>query len=101
ATQAKAGEWSLPGRCAGLAFSPDGQTLLTVIDEPEPQLVLWNVESKTVHSKVPTAPMLKTIGTTFAASRDLRWVAIALEGNRIRVMDLMSQRVAWEAEAVV
>jgi len=98
ATQAEAGEWLLPGHCAGLAFSADGQTLLTAIDEPDTQFVLWNVEARTVRSKLPTAPIRKTIGTPFAASRDLRWVATALANYWIRVTDLTSGRVVWEAD---
>jgi hypothetical protein len=46
ATQAKAGQWPLPGHCAGLAISADGQTMLTAIDDPEPQFVCgtWQPE---------------------------------------------------------
>lgn len=101
ATPAEEVEWKLPGRCAGMAFSTDGQTLLTAINEPEPQFVLWNVKDRTERSKLPTAPMLKTVGTTFAVTRDLRWVATGLEGNTIRVTDLTSGQVAWESNVGV
>jgi len=101
ATGAEAGEWLLPGHCAGLAFSANGQTLLTAIDEPDPQFMLWNVAARTVRSKLPTSPMRKTIGTPFAASRDLHWVATGLESDRIRVTDLTSGRVAWETSVGV
>jgi len=98
ATQANAGEWPLHGLCGGLAFSADGRTLLTAIDEPEPEFVLWNVEARTVRSKLATVPIRRTIGTPFAASPDLRWVATALQNYRIRVTDLTSGRVAWETD---
>jgi len=95
-TQAKAGEWLLPGNCAGLAFSQDGHTLLTAIDEPAPQLMLWDLQNKTLRSRIPNVAMRKTIGTPFAASRDLHWVASATADDQIRVMDMVAGRVAWE-----
>jgi WD40 repeat protein len=54
-----------------------------------------------MRSKLPTAAIRKTIGTPFAASSDLRWVATGLENDRIRVTDLTSGQIAWEANTGV
>src|SRR5262249_16747211 len=101
ATQAKAGEWLLPGNCSGLAFSGDGRTLLTAIDEPHAQFMVWDMEAKEVRKRLPTASILRAPGTAFAASRDLHWVATGLTNDWIRVTDLTSGQVAWESNVGV
>ena len=100
ATQAKASEWLLPGNCTGLAISQDGRTLLTAIDEPNPQLMLWDMRDKTLRSSVPAVRMGWTIGTPFAASRDLHWAACATAEDQIRVTDLTTSRVTWQGGRV-
>jgi WD40 repeat protein/tRNA A-37 threonylcarbamoyl transferase component Bud32 len=88
-------ELPLGGWCRGLAFSEEGQTLLTSTLPPNNQFILWKVpEGK----KLASYPAARTVssGVRFAATRELGLAAHAV-GERIRVVNLTSGQVQWTA----
>ncbi len=89
----------LAGGCQGLAFSQDGQTLVTsTSDAPKGHLTLWRVSDATVVADYSSDQMDYPPGTPFAAARDLSIAAYGAD-FRIRVADLHTGLERWSAEA--
>jgi WD40 repeat protein len=85
----------------GLAFSDDGQTLVTYTGEPANQVTLWRVPtaSKVVGYAISAFDQMGTIaGTHFAVARDMSVAAVAPD-DTIRVVDLSSGEERWAAKA--
>jgi serine/threonine protein kinase/WD40 repeat protein len=84
-------------RCVGLAFSKDGQTLLTSTWGKEGELTLWQI-SQGKKLKTVRAPQIAwdaIPGTPFAATPDLSAAAVAPEGSIVAVYDLASGKLRW------
>lgn len=79
--------WAINGSCRGLAFSSDGQRLLTASRSSMPELAVWKVATGTLISRHVTVSMSGAIGTPFAASRDLRYAAVAPAIDEVRVYE--------------
>lgn len=97
------GDLPLSGECRALAFSTDGSQLLTVTHDLT--ATVWNVHQRTT---VGTTQLEKPEGSSrrvgpglgvHAISRDLRLLAQAEWGGRIRVLSLSSGEELWTAEA--
>ncbi|MCI0536792.1 MAG: serine/threonine protein kinase [Verrucomicrobiales bacterium] len=86
-------ELPLGAWCRGLAFSNDGQTLITSTLPPENRFSLWKVpEGKKLASY--RAVRTPSSGVRFAATRDLRLAAHVVK-DRIRVINLASGQEQW------
>ncbi len=86
-------ELPLGAWCRGLAFSQDGQTLITSTLRPENRFTLWKVpEGKKLASY--RAARTPSSGVRFAATRDLRLAAHVVK-NRVRVINLASGQEQW------
>ncbi|MFM1941874.1 MAG: hypothetical protein RI897_856, partial [Verrucomicrobiota bacterium] len=95
-------ELPLSGRCLGLAFSADGKRLLVLGGREE--IHLWDVATGELLSSVHMAPEpfgggLPPFLGSAAISDDLRRVALAVGGGRLRVLDVATGRTMWEAAA--
>ncbi len=99
-TRALVAELPLPGACPGLAFSGDGQTLVTAIGGEQGQIALWRMpEGKQLASYL--APQYDYTWTAFAVAQNLSVAAHATRGDahKVRVIDLASGQERWSAQA--
>ena len=87
----------LDGWCIGLAFSGDGQSLLTSTWGPKGQLTVWHVADATKQRSIP-APQTSwgppVTGIPFAAAADLSAAAVAPDGA-YGVIDLITGKQRW------
>ncbi|MHC4521328.1 MAG: WD40 repeat domain-containing serine/threonine protein kinase, partial [Planctomycetota bacterium] len=89
------------GECMGLAFSNDGQILITYAGDPANQITLWRVPtaSKLASYPVSAFDQMETIaGTHFAMARDMSVAAVAPD-DMIHVIDLSTGEERWAAQA--
>jgi WD40 repeat protein/tRNA A-37 threonylcarbamoyl transferase component Bud32 len=87
----------LDGTCTGLAFSRDGQTLVTC--SYDGHVSLWRVSDGTQLASYPSEQAFSGLHTGFAASPDLRFAAYGMEGGRLRVVDLRNGKDLWSVVA--
>ncbi|NGO40481.1 protein kinase [Limisphaera ngatamarikiensis] len=89
----------IPGHLTSLAFSHDGQHLLTVADGVT--FTIWNLVSGSPVTSFsipwPREAGRPILGPRTAVTPDLRRAAQALGNGRVRVLDLEHQRVLWTA----
>jgi WD40 repeat protein/serine/threonine protein kinase len=101
ATRQMIGEFPLGHDCAGLAFSWDGQTLVTSTQAG--QITLWRVSdwSKLVSYPAPDQAIIFA-GTGFAVTSNLDLAAFAYgrrTSQRVRVIDLRNGKELWHTPA--
>jgi WD40 repeat protein/tRNA A-37 threonylcarbamoyl transferase component Bud32 len=87
----------LDGRCTGLAFSRDGQTLVTCTYRGH--LTIWRASDGAQLASYPSEQAFSGFHAGFAASPDLRFAAYGIDGGRIRVVDLRNGKALWTAVA--
>ncbi len=93
-------EFPVNGICRGLAFAPDGQTLLAATQFPDSQLVTWRLADKKKLTSVPVRdPWYSSSGTAFAVNRDLTLAAHCARRTDISVMNLATGKELWTARA--
>lgn len=95
--------------CKGLAFSEDGETLVTSTARPNPDnrltssqgtITLWHMPDGSKLTGYPSEQGAMGPATNaFAATPDLRLAAYGLRQKRIRVLDLRDGKELWTAEA--
>jgi WD40 repeat protein/serine/threonine protein kinase len=95
-------ELPMGGDCQGLAFSGDGQTLITYTSGPENQVALWRVRTRTKLVSYPTSAFDETTrtrgGTLLVAAHDLSFAAVAPDST-IHLIDLSSGKERWSTNA--
>ncbi len=99
-------ELALNGRCIGLAFSEDGQTLvagegLVAGTENTGAVTVWRVADGTRLAKWPGGYEFgNTAGLGFAVTRDASAAAnVVADNNIVRVIDLATGRERWRTTA--
>lgn len=94
--RASVAEWVLSRRCRGLAFSGDGQTLVTCSAGPEGEIALWDIPTgrlRVAHS----APQDDAgNGTAFAVAPDLNLAAYRGRGGKtLQVINPRTGEMRW------
>ncbi|MEI6785608.1 MAG: WD40 repeat domain-containing protein, partial [Verrucomicrobiota bacterium] len=99
-TRMPAAELPLPGPCLGLAFSGDGQTLVTSTAGEQGQIALWRMADGQQLASYP-APQAHFTWTAFAVAQNLSVAAHATrgDGRKVRIIDLASGQERWSARA--
>ena len=95
-------EFSLTSYCAGLAFSQDGQTLVTstvtsTADAANGAITLWRVRDGSQVASYPSQQYGFRATPNFAITGDLGIAACGLGNERIGVIDLRNGRELWTA----
>jgi WD40 repeat protein/serine/threonine protein kinase/class 3 adenylate cyclase len=93
-------EIPLAGQCMGLAFSEDGQTLITSAWGVQDEVAVWQVQTgtKAVSCLLPRLDQTRfTAGTPFAAAPDGKLAAFAPAGT-IHCFDLALGKERWKAK---
>jgi eukaryotic-like serine/threonine-protein kinase len=96
ASQQMAAEFPLDGFCNGLAFSKDGQELLTSTSQG---LTLWRMPDGARLASYSLKHVGLELAITFAASPNLSVAACTLSNERIGIIDLHDGKTLWTAEA--
>jgi WD40 repeat protein len=95
------GELPLDGRCCGLAFSDDGNTLVVAQGPPHSVLIRWDVPKQTVLGTIDATGLSSgAAGRTplaFAPSAGL--VAHAAADGGLRVLDIRTGEEQWSSRA--
>jgi WD40 repeat protein len=94
-------QFALGGECMGLAFSDDGQNLVTYAGDPGNQITLWRIPTASKLVSYPVSPFnqMGTIaGTHFAMMCDMS-VAVIAPDDTIHVIDLSTGEERWKAQA--
>jgi WD40 repeat protein len=94
-------EFALGGQCLGLAFTDDGQTLISYAGNPVNQLALWRVSEGTMRSSYAASPFENvsgTPGTPFAVDRQGNVAAVGPD-NTIHLFDLTTGKERWAKKA--
>ncbi len=76
--------WKLPGTCYGLAFSADGQRLVTTTPG---EVSVWGVSNGVLLASHPLSGHSKDVTGPFAASRNLQCVAVGINSTSIKVIN--------------
>jgi WD40 repeat protein/serine/threonine protein kinase len=98
--QVTATELSLLGECRGLAFSADGQTLITSTTTPGDEVAIWHIPEGTKLKSYPAPQTREEEPTAFAVAGDLSVAAHAApgrNGDELRVLDLATGKERWSA----
>ncbi len=98
ATRQMMAEYPLGGVCRGLAFSGDGQTLVTSahLDANGDRLITrWRVSDGAKLAVYPSTQNRLGVVTGFVASADLRVAAYGSEDGMVRVVDLRDGHDLW------
>jgi eukaryotic-like serine/threonine-protein kinase len=90
-------EMRLGGPCQGLAFSDDGQNLVTSTEPPDNQLTLWRIPEGTKLASYPAPKARDSSGTPLAATRDFTTTAYGAPEGRICAVDLSTGKERWSA----
>jgi eukaryotic-like serine/threonine-protein kinase len=88
-------ELPLQGFCMGLAFSDDGQTLVTSTSTAQGQIELWRMSDGKKLAGYPAPQIGYFAATPFAVARDMSVAAHATRGDKVRVIDLASGQERW------
>jgi WD40 repeat protein len=96
ATHQMTAEMPIEGFCNGLAFSPDGRTLVTATVE---NITLWRAPDGSKLAEFKVKQNMLATGTSLAISYELGLAAVELEGGRIGVVSLHDGRILWSALA--
>jgi WD40 repeat protein/predicted Ser/Thr protein kinase len=83
----------------GVAFSEDGQTLVTSTRNPDNQITLWRVSDGQILASWPAPQAGTAVGTPFAVTRDLGVAAHQTEDDKVRVIDLATGQERWKRKA--
>jgi serine/threonine protein kinase/WD40 repeat protein len=93
------GELTLESECRGLAYSAEGETLLTATETPS-EIVRWRIAD---HRRLATLPIrdawLTPEGTTFAVTRDFSLAAHCARESDLSVVDLATGKELWTQRA--
>jgi len=82
--------------CLGLAFAPDGRTLVI---STENHITLWSVPDGKRLASYPCPQMNLVATTAFAVTPDLKLAAHGLPLKQFRVIDLQTGKELWSAQA--
>ena len=93
-------ELALGGLCMGLAFTEDGQRLVSYAGNPANEVTLWEVPTGTRLSSYPTPPFKQTgiEGNHFAMDPQGKVAAVGPD-NTIHVIDLTTGKERWAKKA--
>jgi WD40 repeat protein len=94
-------EFDLGGECMGLAFTDNGQTLVSYAGNPVNQIALWHVPAGTKllsYSVPPWDSVSATAGTSFALASQGNVAAVAPD-NTIHLIDLATGKERWAKKA--
>jgi WD40 repeat protein len=83
--QEPVGAFSEPSALADLVFSPDGRLLACGYGYPDPYVVLWSVDKRTVEGRLKSSSQYSSYVMSIAFSPDGRLLAIAFSNNSARV----------------
>jgi WD40 repeat protein len=97
-TRQMVAEMPLRGLCSGLAFAPDGQSLVTATYGSEGQLAVWRMPEGALVKEFTVEQRGTNPGTPFAVSPDMKLVALGLEGGAVHVVELQNGREVWRAK---
>jgi len=87
--------------CYGVAFSEDGNTLVTSTQNVENNpllpgfITLWRVSDGSMLTNYPVRQYATAEGTPFALARDLSIAAHLFEHDKVRVLDLATGQERW------
>ncbi|HUD45774.1 MAG TPA: protein kinase [Candidatus Baltobacteraceae bacterium] len=85
--------------CAGLAFSSDGQSLVTLVEGSSANLTLWRCSDGARIASFPAFKSSHQIGANcLALSPDLGVAAYCASSNKLYVVDLASGTNRWTAK---
>jgi WD40 repeat protein len=91
------GELPLAAECVGLAFSADGQILVTSTASPDNQITVWRVSDRTRLAHYPAPQDAVDEAISFAITRD---ASVAAYGSpTIHLLDLATGQERWHADA--
>ena len=100
ATRQTLAELPLDETCVGLAFSNDGQLLVTSTSSgASGRVTFWRMPQGTQLASFASQQHRIQPATGFAATSDLRLAAYALPDGRVRVIDLRDGHPLWNAVA--
>ena len=88
-------ELPLDGPCRGLAFSGDGETLVTLTAGEKGWLALWKVPEGTPLARHPAGNIRYKFGVPFVVASNLSVAAYAVFRDEIRVVDLHTGQERW------
>jgi serine/threonine protein kinase/WD40 repeat protein len=95
------GQATLDAPWLDLAFSEDGQTLVTYLAGDDAHITFWSIPECRILKNIPIPPEQKIIPydlrgnpTSLVVTRDLRRAAVACD-NRLRVVDLTTGQECW------
>jgi WD40 repeat protein/tRNA A-37 threonylcarbamoyl transferase component Bud32 len=98
ATRQNVFEIPLDATCEGLAFSKDGDSLVT--STARGHLTIWRVRDGSRAAAFPCDQVNAPDGaSSFAATLDLHLAAYAIRGGKLRVLDLRDGKELWTATA--
>jgi eukaryotic-like serine/threonine-protein kinase len=93
------GELPLGAECVGLAFSRDGQTLVTSTGDPDHQITLWRLSELKAVAAYPARQTGAYEAISFAVAGDL---SVAAYGSpTIHLLDLQTGEVRWRSDVPV
>ncbi|MCI0538667.1 MAG: protein kinase [Verrucomicrobiales bacterium] len=98
ATKQQLAELKLFGECRGLAFSADGQALITSSARPENQIAVWRIRGGTKLATYSAPQIADNMGNPFAVSREFSIVAHGMPGGGIRVVNMATAKELWRTE---
>ncbi|MCZ7641067.1 MAG: serine/threonine-protein kinase [Verrucomicrobia bacterium] len=94
--RASVAELVLNRRCRGLAFSGDGQTLVTCSAGPDGQIALWDLPAGRLRVSHSAPQDDAGNGTAFAVTPDLTLAAYRGEGGKtLKVIDPRTGELRW------
>jgi eukaryotic-like serine/threonine-protein kinase len=87
--------------CRGLAFSPDGQTLITSTAGPEGTLTVWSIPDGQPRRVLAVEQTNDDKGRTFAVAPNFSLAAQGTPRAELRVIELTTGSVLWQTDVAV
>lgn len=98
ATRQMVAEIPLEGVCVGIAFTRDGQSLVTSTQGVNGQLAVWRMPGGELSRVIKTEQRSTLPGTGFALSPEGTLAALGTDGGGVHVVDLRNGAETWRAK---